>query len=206
MTFEKEMERLSKLQKSGDVALQKYFDKMSDIMRLSAKEYFLTKENKARKQFEWMFDFSCRQAEKQKRDLWKYLSAYFMLPEEGRRIKPPNKLKNKKEIQDWIKKEFQPYFYECVLNTLPLKATNKFSKVKAKNMYGGNKTVATTKPRSDAKHQRIIKKRNKYLASGKFTRGKERGLNAIIAEELGYKYNYVQEVLKLQRRNENPKC
>jgi len=166
MNLEKEMQKLNKRTKNGDVTLQKHFDKMSDIMRLSAKEYFLTKENKARKQFEWIFDFSCRQAEKQKRDLWEYLSAYFMLPEEGRRIKPPNKLKNKKEIQDWIKKEFQPYFYECMLNTLPLKATNIFSKVKAKNMAGGNQTVATTKPRSAIRKAPIIRERKKLIDSG----------------------------------------
>jgi len=166
MNLEKEMQKLNKRTKNGDVTLQKHFDKMSDIMRLSAKEYFLTKENKARKQFEWIFDFSCRQAEKQKRDLWEYLSAYFMLPEEGRRIKPPNKLKNKKEIQDWIKKEFQPYFYECMLNTLLLKATNKFSKVKAKNMGGATKTLEITKPRSAARKAPIIKERKKLIDNG----------------------------------------
>jgi len=166
MNLEKEMQKLNKRTKNGDVTLQKHFDKMSDIMRLSAKEYFLTKENKARKQFEWIFDFSCRQAEKQKRDLWEYLSAYFMLPEEGRRIKPPNNLKNKKEIQDWIKKEFQPYFYECMLNTLLLKATNKFSKVKAKNMGGAIKTLEITKPRSTARKAPILNERKKLIDNG----------------------------------------
>lgn len=105
---------------------------MSDIMRLSAEEYFLTKENKARQQYERMFDFSCRQAEKQKRDLWEYLSAYFMLPEERHLIKPPDTLKNEEERLDWIKGRFWPFYYECIINTLLLKATNKFSKVKTK--------------------------------------------------------------------------
>jgi len=37
----------------------------------------------------------CRQPEKEKLDLWGYLSSY-MMPGEGHLIKPPNTLKNKK--------------------------------------------------------------------------------------------------------------
>jgi len=92
MNLEKEMERLSKLQKSGDVTLQKHMSKMSNIF-LSAENNSLMKENKARQQYEWMFDFCCRQAEELNIDLWVHLSNKFMISEERHLIKPPNNIK-----------------------------------------------------------------------------------------------------------------
>ena len=138
MNLEKEMEKLSKLQKSGNVTLQKHMSKMSDIF-LSAENNSLMKENKARQQYEWMFDFYCREANNFNMDLWEYLSAKFMIHEESHLIKPPDTLKDKKKEQDWIKKEFCPYFYEYLFNCFLFKVTNKFSKGKGKNMDGGEK-------------------------------------------------------------------
>ena len=138
MTLEKEMEKLSKLQKSGNVTLQKHMSKMSDIF-LSAENNSLMKENKARQQYEWVFNFYCRQAEELNIDLWVHLSNNFMISEEKHLIKAPNTLKDKKKEQDWIKKEFWPYFYEYIFNCFLFKVTNKFSKGKGKNMDGGEK-------------------------------------------------------------------
>ena len=154
-----------------------------------------------------MFNLSCRQAEELNIDLWVHLSNKFKIPEEERHlIKPSDRLKNKKKRQDCIKWRFFPFFFEWCFNNYANPIIYAFSKDLLSLREGGKKTVATTKPRSDAKKDRVIKKRNEYLASGKFTRGKERGMNKIIAKVLKYNYNYVQDVLKLQRRNENTKC
>jgi len=207
MTFEEEMEKLSKLQKSGDVALQKYYDKTSEIRSRYAATHNM-EINNARKQYEWIFDFSCRQAEELNKDLWEVLCDYIFL-DEYHLIKPPAKLKNKKRERElWLKKEFKPYFYECMINGFVGVFTNELSELKKRNKKGGKDTVATTKPRSDAKKNRIIKKVNELIDSRKITPEVERGEIKIVVKALRYKYtyNYVQETIKLWRRNKSPKC
>lgn len=198
--------KVKKLMEEGYKDSEKDEEKMLEVRRFYAEEHDW-QINYARLHYECMFNLSRRQAEELNMDLWVYLSTKFKIPEEERYlIKPPNTLKNKKKEQDWIKKEFKPFFYEWKFNDFANPIIYAFSKDLLSLREGGNKTVATTKPRSDAKKDRIIKKRNEYLASGKFTRGKERSMNKIIAKVLKYNYNYVQDVLKLQRRNENTKC
>ena len=164
MTFEEKMVRIKKLQESGDVELQKYYDKTAEIINRYATTHDNT-ENRARKQFEWLFNFSCRQAEESNKDLWEVLSIY-MIPEERHLIKPPDTLKNKKNIQDWTKKEFKPYFYECMINVFMGAFTNELSELKKRNKKGGKDTVAKTKPRSVARKAPIIKERKKLIDNG----------------------------------------
>jgi len=199
------VEEIKKLKKRGYVGLDKHTVKVYKAILFYA-ETFDMEINYARLQYDREFNLNCREAEESKQDLWIYLSSKFMIQEERYLIKPPNKLKNKKERQDWIKKELSPYYYERHFNNYANPIIYAFSKGKVKNTKGAYKTLETTKKRSNAKKERVIKKRNEYLASGKFTRGKERGMNTIIAKVLKYNYNYGQDVLKLQRRNENPKC
>ena len=161
MNLEKEMEKLSKLQKSGNVTLQKHMNKMSDIF-LSAENNSLMKENKARQQYEWTFDFYCRQAEELNIDLWVHLSNIFMISEERHLIKPPDTLKDKKKKQDWIKKEFWPYFYEYLFNCFLFKVTNKFSKGKGKSMDGGE-IRGKQETQEKIEREEIIRQEAKYF-------------------------------------------
>ena len=206
MNFEKEMEKLHKLQESGDVDLQKYYDKMTEIMRRYGSTHNMELNN-ARQQYEWIFDFSCRQAEELNKDLWEVLCGYMFL-NEYHLIKPPNTLKNTKKIQVWLKKEFKQYFYEFIINGSMAAFANELSELKKLSSGGGKHTVEITKPKSAAKKDRIIKKVNELIDSRKITPEVERGEIKIVVKALRYKYtyNYVQETIKLWRRNKSPKC
>jgi len=164
MNLEKEMQKLSKRTKNGDVTLQKHWDKMSEIMSRYASTHD-TEINNARKQYEWMFDSSCRRAEELNKDLWVVLSDYMFL-DEYHLIEPPNTLKNKKEIQVWLKKEFKPYFYECMINGFAAAFMNELSELKKLNSKGGKATVATTKPRRAKRKASILNERKKLIDDG----------------------------------------
>jgi len=124
-------------------------------------------ENKARIAYETMFDLSCSLAEKEKRDLWEYLSTSFKIPEEKRYlIKPPDTLKNKKKRQDYIKGQFLPLYYEWLINHVLFPTTNELKEFLLGKSGGGKKTVATTKPRSAARKAPIIKERKKLIDNG----------------------------------------
>jgi len=117
MNLEKEMQKLSKL-RSNDPLVQaaiKYSVMMMSAIDVYRKTHDM-KINRTRQDYESSFNRNCRRAEKKKQDLWVYLSTSYMIPEERHLIKPPNTLKNKKKRQDWIKKEFKPYFYEWRTN------------------------------------------------------------------------------------------
>jgi len=199
MTLENEMERLSKLQKSGDATLQKHMDKMSDIF-LSAEHNSLMKENNARQQYEWVFDFYCREAEEAKQDLWVYLSNKFMISEERHLIKPPNTLKNKKKEQDWIKKEFWPYFYEYIFNCFRFKVTNKFSEVKGKNMDGGEIRGEQETQEKIARQEPIIQKREELIDSG--VKDEKEIIKRIRKAFPKEDYDYIQKTILAKKRKE----
>jgi len=201
-------EEMKKLREGYCLTLEKDLKRLLDLMRRYAEKNDLT-ENRARQQYEWMFDFSCREAEKRNMSLWVYLSTMYMIPDERHLIKPPDTLmNNKKEQEIWLKGQFLPYFYECMLNCVQFAITNEFSTDLLPLRKGGNKTVATTKPRSDAKKNRIIKKVNELIDSRKITPEVERGEIMIVVKALRYEYtyNYVQETIKLWKRNKSPKC
>jgi len=200
MTFEKEMERLSKLQKSGDVTLQKHMSKMSNIF-LSAENNSLMKENKARQQYEWMFNFYCRQAEEMNMDLWVHLSNKFMISEERHLIKPPNNtLKNKKKEQDWIKKEFWAYFYEYIFNCFLFKVTNKFSEVKGKNMDGGEIRGKQETQEKIVLREPIIQKRKELIVSG--VKDEKEIMRRIIKAYPKRNYNFIQKTILAEKYKE----
>jgi len=113
MNFEEEMKKLSKLRSNDPLvqALIKYSFMMNSAIDVYRKTHDM-KINRTRQDYESSFNRNCRRAKKKKQDLWVYLSTSYMIPEERHLIKPPNTLKNKKKRQDWIKKEFKPYFYE----------------------------------------------------------------------------------------------
>jgi len=200
MNLEKEMERLSKLQKSGDVTLQKHMSKMSNIF-LSAENNSLMKENKARQQYEWMFDFCCRQAEELNIDLWVHLSNKFMISEERHLIKPPNNtLKNKKKEQDWIKKEFWAYFYEYIFNCFLFKVTNKFSEVKGKNMDGGEIRGKQETQEKIVLREPIIQKRKELIVSG--VKDEKEIMRRIIKAYPKRNYNFIQKTILAEKYKE----
>jgi len=200
MNLEKEMEKVSKLRKSGNVTLQKHMDKMSDIF-LSAENNSLMKENKARQQYEWVFNFYCRQAEELNIDLWVHLSNNFMIPEEKHLIKAPNTLKDKKKEQDWIKKEFWPYFYEYIFNCFLFKVTNKFSKGKGKNMDGGEKRGEQETQERIVRQEPITQKRKELIDSGVKD---EKEIIKLIVEEFSEEetYDYIQKTILAERKKE----
>ena len=199
MNLEKEMEKLSKLQKSGNVTLQKHMNKMSDIF-LSAENNSLMKENKARQQYERTFDFCCRQAEELNIDLWVHLSNIFMISEERHLIKPPNTLKNKKKEQDWIKKEFWPYSYEYLFNCFLFKVTNKFSKGKGKSMDGGEIRGKQETQEKIARREPIIQKSEELIDSG--VKDEKIIIKRIRKAFPKEDYDYIQKTILAKKRKE----
>jgi len=200
MNLEKEMEKLSKLQKSGNVTLQKHMSKMSNIF-LSAENNSLMKENKARQQYEWMFNFYCRQAEEMNMDLWVHLSNKFMISEERHLIKPPNNtLKNKKKEQDWIKKEFWAYFYEYIFNCFLFKVTNKFSEVKGKNMDGGEIRGKQETQEKIVLREPIIQKRKELIDSG--VKDDKEIMRRVIKAFPKRNYNFIQKTILAEKYKE----
>ncbi len=111
------VEEIKKLRDGGYVGVDKHMVKVCESILFYA-ETFDMKINYARLQYDLEFDLNCRQAEELNIDLWVHLSTKFKIPEEERYlIKAPDKLKDKKR-QDWIKKEFKPYFYEWNSNNI----------------------------------------------------------------------------------------
>ena len=175
---------------------EKDMEKTLGAMRLSAEEYFLTKENKARQHYECMFNLSCRQAEKEKRDLWEYLSAYFMLPEERHLIKPPDTLKNKKrERKLWLKKEFWPYFHECTINCFYSPFIKIYSTGVLSSRKKGEKTGKKATIKSNARRKPIIEESKELMKSGVEKHLIKRTAQAFPDET----YDYVQKAIKKEK-------
>jgi len=121
------VEEIEKLRDGGYAGVDKHMVKVCESILFYA-ETFDMKINYARLQYDLEFDLNCRQAEELSIDLWVHLSTKFKIPEEERYlIKAPDKLKDKKR-QDWIKKEFKPYFYEWRINNFANPITYAFSK------------------------------------------------------------------------------
>ena len=200
------VEEIKKLKRRGYKDLDKDMVKMLDTI-LSYSGTFDMKTNYARLAYDREFDLCCREAEELNMDLWVHLSNKFKIPKEERYlIKPPDILKNKKEVQDRIKWKFWPFYNEWKLNYFSNPIIYAFSKNLVPLRKGGNKTVKKTKARSDAKHQQLIEKEKELIASGTLTPSNKRQHNTILAKALKFEYNFVQDFHKLQRRNENPKC
>jgi len=202
MNLEKEMEKLRKV---GYKDSEKDLNKLLNSMRFYEKTHDKT-ENRARQQYELVFDFSCRQAEEFNMELWAFLSKMYMIPGEDRFIKPPADLYNKKEKQDWIKREFRQYFYECMINCVYFPITRKLYINVLPHRKAGNETVKITKKGRIAKEEKIRKKIKELIALGKISPSIKRGDITTIAKALKFRYNYVQEYIKLQKRTEPPKC
>ena len=204
MNLEKEMEKLSKLQKSGNVTLQKHMSKMSDIF-LSAENNSLMKENKARQQYEWMFDFYCREAEELNIDLWVHLSNKFMIPEERHLINPPDTLKDKKKEQDWIKKEFWPYYYEWQLNAYANPITYAFSKSLLPLREGGGMRGEQKEQERIEREEIIIQKARELKVKELLDSGAckwKKDIDKLVADSIpGEKVKYVRELLESVKYN-----
>ena len=104
----------------------------------------------------------CRQPEKEKLDLWGYLSSY-MMPGEGHLIKPPNTLKNKKQERKLqLKKRFRQYYSNWVFNNYTAPLIYEFSNGKVGERSGGQITGLKTKnklmPVTEPKIQKWIEK------------------------------------------------
>ena len=157
-----------------------------------------TGKNKARIAYERAFDFYCREAKKEKRDLWEYLSTEFMIPEERHLIKPPADLYNKKEKQDYIKGQYWLFYYEWTINRVLFPTVNELKELLLDKSDGGKKTVKITSKGRIAKEEKIRKKIKELITLGEISPSIKRGDITTIANALKLKYNYVQEYIKLQ--------
>jgi len=114
MNLEKEAKKLMRGSDPLIKSVLKYMVTYSNALDDYKKNYD-TKINHARNSYEFISLLNRGRAKKRNIDLWVLLSDKYMIPEERHLIKPPNTLKGKKR-QDWIEKEFKPYFYEWIHN------------------------------------------------------------------------------------------
>lgn len=197
------VEEIKKRIEEGHKDSEKNKDKMLEVRRLYAEEHDW-QTNYARLIYDVQFDSLCRVAKKEKRDLCEYLSET-MFSDVRHLIEPPNTLK-KEEQKLWIKNQYMLYFYEFLINQELLPIHYAFTKDLLPHREAGENTVKITKPRSAAKHQQIIDKEKELTASEILTPNNKRQHNTILAEALGFNYNFVADFRKLQKRNKNTKC
>jgi len=196
MTFKKEAEKLMRSSDSLMKSAIKYIVMMHDSIDFYRKNHDM-KINDARQRYEFTFNLNCRRAEEKKQDLWVYLSTRYMIPEERNLIKPPNTLKNKKKRQDWIKKEFKPYFYEWNYNNVVNPLIYAFNKVwESYRKRGKKRGKQGTLKKND--RQEIIKQKareldvKKLLADGM----KKKDINELVADSIpNENVKYVRQIL-----------
>jgi len=197
------VEEIEKLRDGGYVGVDKHMVKVCESILFYA-ENFNMKKNYARLQYDLEFDLNCRQAEEAKQDLWVYLSNKFKIPEEERYlIKAPDKLKNKKKRQDWIKKEFKPYYYERQFNDYANPIIYAFSKSVLSYRKRGKKRGEQETQERIARQEPIIQKRKELIDSGVKD---EKEIIKLIVEEFSEEetYDYIQKtILKAKRKEEN---
>ena len=158
------IEEIKKRIEEGHKDSEKNKEKMLEVRRFYAEEHDW-QTNYARLSYDVMFDFYCREAKKEKRDLWEYLFTEFMFSDVRHLIKPPNTLK-KEEQKLWIKNQYMPYFYEFLINQTLLPIQYAFTKDFLPHRKAGEDTVKITKQKSAARKAPIIKERKKLIDSG----------------------------------------
>ena len=158
------VEEIKKLMGAGHKDSEKNKEKMLEVRRFYAEEHDW-QTNYARLSYDVMFDFYCREAKKEKRDLWEYLFTEFMFSDVRHLINPPDTLK-KKEQELWIKNQYMPYFYEFLINQTLLPIQYAFTKDFLPHRKAGENTVKITKQRSAARRAPLIKERKTLIDSG----------------------------------------
>ena len=204
------LEELKKKLKEGYfVVSDKDSDKIVEIRRFYEKT-FDWQTNYARFIYDVQFDSLCREAKKQKRDLWEFLSSDFMYSDVRHLIKPPDKLKHKKEEQEfWIKNQYMQYFYEFYINHRSRPIEHAFHEGLLKFRGGGKHTAEITNPRSVARKAPIRKERKKLIDSGV----KEKDVLSLLVKKLTplvkkfskRPYYYIQQTNIAERKQEADK-
>jgi len=190
------VEELMKLSVAQGKILKKYTVKIHDIILLYNEKHD-RKINYARQDYEREFDSNCRKAEERNMDLWVLLSDIYMIPEERHLIKPPNTLKNKKEKQDWIKKEFFPYFYEWKFNNIDKPIIYAFGQGWLSYKKRGKKRGKQETQGKITRQEIIIQKAReldvkKLLADGM----KKKDINELVADSIpNENVKYVRQIL-----------
>jgi len=194
------LEEVEKLMEEGYKDSEKDEEKMLEVRRFYAKKHNW-QTNYARLAYECMFNLSCREAEELNIDLWVHLSNKFKIPEEERYLtRPPDTLKDKKKRQDCIKWLFYPFFFEWQLNNYANPIIYAFSKDLLTLREGGNKTVATTKPRSAARKAPLIKERKKLIDDGVTN---ERVILKLVAKVFPDEhYHYIRQTILAEKKKE----
>jgi len=190
------VEELMKLSAAQGKIVKKQTVKIHDIILLYNEKHD-RKINYSRQDYERAFDSSCREAEKRNMSLWVYLSTMYMIQSEGHLIKPPNKLKNKKEKQDWIKKEFFPYFYEWRFNNIENPIIYAFGQGWLSYTKRGKKRGKQKEQEKITRQEIIIQKAReldvkKLLADGMM----KKDINELVADSIpNENVKYVRQIL-----------
>jgi len=205
------VEEMERIKKRGYVGLDKHTVKVLEAQLFYSKKFGI-KINRARQIYDLEFDLNCRQAEKEKRDLWEYLSTKFIRPEERHPIKPADRLMNKKKRQGYIQKEFWPYFLEWYMNNHALPIIYTFSKSLLPLREGGEMRGDQKELERIEREETIIQiarelNVKKLLADGMKKKDIDKLVADAIPEEKKKKaagIQYVRKLLKSQNYNLYP--
>ncbi len=190
--------KVKKLMEEGYKDSEKDKEKMLEVLLFYAKSHDM-KINYARLTYECIFDLNCREAEELNIDLWVHLSTKFKIPEKERYlIKPPDKLKNKKKRQDWIKWLFYPFFFEWKFNNFTNPITYAFSKGVLSYRKRGKKRGEQETQERIARQEPIIQERKELIDSGvKYEKEIIKRIKKALPKE---SYDYIQKTILVEKR------